>query len=483
MRNVIEQIVFALLVWLQMGCTLDARFSNLNGLNKAELDSVSPTPSVPSVITTLKISGNSRKSIDPSFRIFNEIDGGWTFTGDCESDNGNVSVTGDIDASISVSCVNDSFSIRINHSTTPPYFNSNAGLSRKLIATQNSISEETVVFKAVSSRQVPLIVATSADFQNIENDDSRDYILSSDIDMSNGGTLPVNNFFPISFSTIPGFTGSLDGDGHTVSNINLTSGSWSSCIFDYTGTNASIKNIKFTSMNMGTGFYGAASTKVSGLICTAYGAGLVVENVSIQGTLTSGDVDTVMAGVVVQSFGTARIENVNVDVVMSGAGVAMGGIFAGASAGAIVRKAKVNIVSTSTTKPNLPVAGIVASVSGAGLIEDSYVTGSISAAEVSGGIVGSLSANGIVIQRVYSAVNISVPSMKVGGQVIGATGAYTYTLTSVQYYNGASSCINCTTAFGNSRNLAEMKSQVSYSGWDFTNIWKIVEGISYPTLR
>ncbi|MBQ9428702.1 MAG: hypothetical protein IJU41_04060, partial [Clostridia bacterium] len=87
---------------------------------------------------------------------------------------------------------------------------------------------------------------------------SGDYILTADIDLSGVSQTPIG-------SEASPFTGTLDGDGHTISGINLTSGTANVGLFGYTD-GATIQNLTVSgTVNV------PAATTVGGLIGTATG--------------------------------------------------------------------------------------------------------------------------------------------------------------------------------------------------------------------
>lgn len=77
-------------------------------------------------------------------------------------------------------------------------------------------------------------VATVEEFKTLSNDRDGDYVLTNDIDF-NGGTLAS-----LFTSSSTAFTGTFDGQGHTISNFTLTSSTLG--IFSYT-KDATIKNV------------------------------------------------------------------------------------------------------------------------------------------------------------------------------------------------------------------------------------------------
>lgn len=453
----------------------------------------SPSPSnpetTPSVNTTLKLIGNSSSQADASLRVFDETKPTWMLTGNCESDNGMVQISGDIDTPFSVSCLNDSFSIGINYSIVSPYFISSAAASRKIKVSQGINSDEVVLYKTVSGNPARFI-RTIADFGGLYTYKSGVFIITNDIDASNGGVNLVNNFSPVDYFSAESFTGILEGDNHTLSNFDSTSDYWNSCLIVLVAKGAVFKNLKMTNIKLSTPVYGAASTKIGPLFCSSYpyaGTGeILIENVSIQGQIISNDADTIVGGLAADLSAPATVKNVQVDMTFSGQAMIVGGLFAG-SASASISRAYVNAVMNINTAAGFPAGGLVGILGSSSMgttsqIRDSYFTGSIGASQIIGGLVGMLDGGGQTIQNSYANASITVPSGKVGGPIIGSTAGFTYTLSST-YYPASAVCTLCTNSLGSAKPTAELKMPDVYLGWDFVNTWKIVNGVSFPTLR
>jgi hypothetical protein len=486
--------LFFLLSFLQISCTLSANISELSSSVKS--GDVLPSPSAPisepdSSTTTpviLKLSGNSSSAVDIASRIFDENSGGWLLEGSCESDNGLVLISGDIDTTTSVECINDHFVKTINYSATTPYFNAKVGLSRKIIVSQSTTSEEVILYKSSSTNPPPVIIRTVSDFNLIYANPSGNYILANDIDASNGGVNLVNNFSPIDFSGLDAFVGTFEGDNHTISNLNKTTGTWDACLIAWVGGGAVFRNFKLTNVSFSTGVYGAASTNIAAVACrvvSSFGTSEVLfENIYVQGQIVSNDVDTIVGGVVAQSSIATKIKDIKTDLTISGTGAMAGGIIGGGSQTEVVNtfsKATINM----TTKPSFGSGGIFGRMgTGADIskIRNSYFLGNISGAENVGGFVGVIGANSQYIENSYAISNIIVSATKKGGPIIGFENTYTYSIIST-YFLDTSSCTLCTNSYGAAKTSTQLKSQATYLSWDFIKTWRISEGLEYPTLR
>lgn len=280
-----------------------------------------------------------------------------------------------------------------------------------------------------------------------------------------------------------GFSGILEGDGHSISNLRQSSYAWSACLIDYVGNNAIIRNLKLTSFSLTTIIYGAAQTQIGGLACSIFGSNVVFENIYAQGTIVSVDTDTYVGGLIGTAIYPILIRNTAIDIAISGSGRLAGGLI-GYAADPTIEKVSVNGNLTMATIANNSNGGIVASMDApaSATITDTYFAGSISNGQINGGLVGQLlGSSNQNISNSYTVANISVPSTKLGGPIIGKTNGLIYNLTS-SYYSNESICSNCTNSIGSSQSSMNLKSSSTFTGWDFVNIWKIQEGISFPTL-
>ncbi|MCK4859858.1 MAG: peptidase A26, partial [Candidatus Omnitrophica bacterium] len=129
-------------------------------------------------------------------------------------------------------------------------------------------------------------------------------------------------------------------------------------------------------------------------------------------------------------------------------------------------------------------------------------TGSVSGDESIGGLVGSNGSDNTTIENSYSTGNVSGDKW-VGGLISGGLGAISncYSTGSVSgnsyvgglmgwkspscpvfnsYWDTVESLPATTSAGGTGRTTIQMKQKATYAGWDFTNIWKIDEDVSYP---
>jgi len=108
-----------------------------------------------------------------------------------------------------------------------------------------------------------------------------------------------------------------------------------------------------------------------------------------------------------------------------------------------------------------------------GTITNCYSTGNVSGSSFVGGLVGYSDGT---ITNCYSTGNVS------GSSVVGGLVGYSDGTITDSYWDNETSGQSSST-FGTGKTTAEMKQQATFEGWDFTNIWAIEEGVTYPYLQ
>ena len=220
-----------------------------------------------------------------------------------------------------------------------------------------------------------MLVNTVHDLQNVQNDLSGTYALGRDIDAAataswNGGA----GFAPIGLFTTP-FTGSFDGQHHTVSNLAINRPSTDYVgLVGYTGAAAVLSNVSLQAATV------VGGTRVGVLVGVSRGS---ISNASATGTVTAGS---------------------------------YGGGLAGESGGSIANSwAAVEVAGTTASSSSL--GGLTGSNNTGGSIQDSYATGNVTAGSGgtrAGGLAGNNSGS---IFRSYATGAVSGGSQGVGGLV------------------------------------------------------------------
>lgn len=237
----------------------------------------------------------------------------------------------------------------------------------------------------------PYLIATAGDLQQIKSDVNAHYKLVSDIDCAG-----------ISFNRIDNFSGSLNGDGHTISNLNL-SGSGKVGMFG-TCTNATFKNLNFYNCSMALeGDSEAAIITTSAMNCN-------IENIKIWGLNVSGDnFAGIFGSIAGRLWTTSNISlcevsgaDINLPSCAEVAGI-VGEIRTGTNINACSFSGNISAAST--------VGGIVASTTtGDEKISNCHVDASLKAKHTVGGIVGFLNRSKVTSNYVEGTIEVTEPS-------------------------------------------------------------------------
>ena len=374
-----------------------------------------------------------------------------------------------------------------------------------------------------SGGRAVILIHDVDELQAMSTDMTASYELANDIDASatkdwNGG----KGFDPFE----DWFTGTLDGRGFTISNlvINRPNENMVS-IFKFLGFNpAGIRNLNLTAVNI-TGGYEVSTfaandsgpidnCHVSGIISgNGVVGGLVsgsatgtISNSSFSGSVLSGgdgaggllangagDIydchvsGTVAGKVSVGGFCGAnwkgRIWNSSSSATVSGTDWVGG--FVGYNTGNISRCWATGDVTGANDVGGF--AGYADNQNGwLGDMYDCYSTGKVSGTDKVGGLVGDIEMDGVPgsnyehggnIIRCYSTSAVSGPSNS-GGLVGTGLNA---NVSDCFWDTQTSACM--TSAGGTGKTTAQMKKQATFANWDFVDVWKIQEDVTYPYLQ
>jgi filamentous hemagglutinin family protein len=314
--------------------------------------------------------------------------------------------------------------------------------------------------------------------QAIQNNLNGTYALGKDIDASNttgwnGGT----GFHSIGYDFSNPFTGVLDGRLHSINNIFGTS--WIDGSYGYGGglfyntRDSIIRNLSLIGGRIiGSGNLGA-------LVSQSLGSDLI-SNVHVNLTLefnnnasVGGLVGTIGSGGTIIDSSSIGILTYDTNNQMSGNTV--GGLV-GSNAGTVQRS-----FSSSNISGTWTLGGLVAVNSG--LIKDSFATGNITGNQFVGGLTGT-NRNSIINSYSTGQINETLAGSNTAllGDAGGLNGDHlNINSISNSYWDINSSGVS-TSHGGIGLTATQMKQQSSFSGWDFTNTWRIDEGVSYPTL-
>lgn len=249
----------------------------------------------------------------------------------------------------------------------------------------------------------PYLVATIADLQQMKANPSACYKLANDIDAAAFEFVPIETF-----------SGSLDGDGHTISNLTL-SPAYNEAIFSVTEPGAKIGNVVFG--NPALELTGDASTVA---LVVATGMGVAIDNVQVYGLKVSGEEFDGDFGAI---GGMLSNESKVTGCFVAGADIDL----PEASVGGIVNELRTSSwVSASAfngvINAGSTVGGIVATGGTGFSVEDCHVDADIVAHNTVGGIVGMSSRGKVNRNVVEGTIEANSPGMwtSIGlGGVIG----------------------------------------------------------------
>jgi hypothetical protein len=315
----------------------------------------------------------------------------------------------------------------------------------------------------------PYRIATPNDLNDIgyySEDFNKHFIMVNDINLA---AFTGAQFNIIGFPDEP-FTGSFDGNGHTISNFTYNSVYVSNvALFAYAEANCVIKDLTFYEPNILGGNYTAA-------LVGRFGGGLVSNIHIISGNISghnivAGLISWCNSGVITNCSSWADVN------CGSSGGSLVGGLVAVSYADIY------NSFATGDVKGYVCVGGLIG-FSHAGIVSDCYAKGNVTGHHDVGGFIGGGSQD-LDIYRCY-AVGLT--------SGVATTGGFAGTSESTSYtkcfwdndFNpdvngiGDSSDPN---VFGLPTAQMQQRSTFTDAGWDMVEVWDIGENQTYPFLR
>lgn len=290
-------------------------------------------------------------------------------------------------------------------------------------------------------------IATAEDLLNIKHNTEGDYKLTADIDMSG-----------VSFTPLPDFTGSLDGQGHVIRNLTFNNANQDQAALFSTIHGATIKNLGIEGANIVGNANAAAivGRACGGTIQSCYVANSYIEGRDHVGSIT-GDM------------------NVNDNVGVT--------IF--------------DCLSDARLKTRSYQVGGLVGVANGGTIQNCYFSGTIDGNEsCSAGIISLLDSDDhlTTVQNNLSAASHIYKGSQ--DRIIGTAGRKStlinnYAVASMNYGSRGATFSGTSDAAGSNGETVEYATAktrdfyVHTLGWDFNNTWKFLEGTEgkmYPVL-
>lgn len=273
--------------------------------------------------------------------------------------------------------------------------------------------------------QDPYQIKTAQQLKSITKAPNADFILTADITLNDDAN--GNGWDPIGKEETP-FRGRINGQGHTIKNLWIKRSSTNGV-----GLFGCIENALIINMHLEIGNNGLNGGDCVGGIC-GYAKNSLIESCSVKGTISGNNT--------------------------------VGGI-----------------------------CGIFHGVNLNNWISQCYSEGTLTSNHSAGGIIGHVyeDNSNISITDCYSTISLSGSEcygISIGGSVTKCY--YAGKASPTSYFHCSGTCtyfdqtiIGTNNLYDkdNARMTAQMKTQSNYEGWDFTSIWKITEGKTYPTLR
>lgn len=290
-------------------------------------------------------------------------------------------------------------------------------------------------------------IATAQDLLNIKLNTEGDYKLTADIDMSG-----------VSFTPLPDFTGSLDGQGHVIRNLTFNNANQDQAALFSTIHGATIKNLGIEGANIVGNANAAAivGRACGGTIQSCYVANSYIEGRDHVGSIT-GDMNV----------------NDNVGVTIS------------------------DCLSDARLKTRSYQVGGLVGVTNGGTIQNCYFSGTIDGNEsCSAGIISLLDSDDhlTTVQNNLSAASHIYKGSQ--DRIIGTAGRKStltnnYAVASMNYgsrgaiFSGTSDAAGSNGETVDDATAKTRDFYVNTLGWDFNNTWKFLEGTEgkmYPVL-
>lgn len=318
-------------------------------------------------------------------------------------------------------------------------------------------------------------ITSAAELANIRNGLAAHYILMADINLSGYAWERTG-------SAIAQFTGSLNGNGHTISNLTIITLFNSSGFFDSIGSGGRVENLEFTnpSIHPVEGYYigelGVVAGINNGMVVNCH-----VTDCTITAEWSSGALIGTNRGTVESCSATGSVTTVQYVV---------GGLIAENDGGNVS-----NCYSTCTVEGSSNVGGLIGYIRiNGGTVSNSYARGNVTATSTTTGYAGGLAGGSIgTVSNCYATGHVS--GINPGG-LIGnnryTNNGYDYYGTEENSYYDSQTTGQSDTGKGEPRTTAQMKMQSTFTGWDFTgetangteDIWTISGSVNsgYPYL-
>ncbi|GIQ70795.1 hypothetical protein XYCOK13_36190 [Xylanibacillus composti] len=310
-----------------------------------------------------------------------------------------------------------------------------------LIETPAQLARMTLNLSAHYQLNADIMLSNDLDFYNDLYDryfgDAYEYVKDS-------------GWMPIGTEETP-FTGTFDGNGHTISDLKISRDAVYQGLFGYVES-GEIRNVALADVEVWS-----MSSNYAGALAGTIEASAKVSDVSASGVVVGDQLVGGLTGMNKGSLTRSSFRSTFKGIEGNGA---IGGL-AGGNHGSITQSFFVGEVGTLSSMTNI--GGLVGSQYGT--ISNSYAIAVVKGIRSKGGLIGYAYAG--TVANSYTSSEL------------GITGSGTIEIRSSYHQHET----DRDPANGTWVTDEQMKQQATFEGWDFDNIWYIEEGAFYPMLR
>jgi len=343
------------------------------------------------------------------------------------------------------------------------------------------------------TEEYPYVIFDVDDLQNMRNDLSAHYILANDIDASETvGWNDGDGFLPIGDGINP-FTGGLDGNNYTINGLHINRPSTTRVGLFGQMYGAVVENLRIFDASIDGA--GDSFNQGTGILAGTVKGDSFIKNVGTSGTVTQsiGDYGVGgLVGIVRESVtGTTIIDCYSTAEVYAPNSQSVGGLIGYARQPTGPAPIDIlNSYSSGDVTGADEVGGFIGRKNIEGVIMNSYATGTVTratgASENIGGFIGMNFQTTII--NCYSTGSVHFEGADdptdngfVGFISTGGNFEMTGNFWDIDTSGQTNSAGEDSEVEG--KTTSEMMSQDTFVGWDFDDVWMIMEGQTYPLLR
>jgi len=310
------------------------------------------------------------------------------------------------------------------------------------------------------TQESPFVITTRQQLEGICNNPDAFYLLGDNIDLENEEWVTSQYEF----------SGSLDGNGYTISNLKITRSSVNNIGLFGSASGAAIRNLNLNNVDI------RGANNVGGLVGYSK-ANTVIEDCSITGISQITGTGSI-GGIVGYLDSTTILRSCSTANVTGTAGNIGGLAGYNHSGSKIMQSFSSGHVSGQTAVGGI--LGCKGSIGSNTRIEDSYSLGNVTAATgCAGGIIASSSY--VDMKNCYAAGQVTGAGAYVGGIFGYITNNSRATTATNCYFD--STIMGFTTPAAQAKTTEQLMQQATFINWDFSSVWNIDEGSTYPFLR